>query len=423
MDKFIITTSWDDGSVEDLRLAQLLAKYEIPATFYVPIRGKNWKVMEDRQIRELSSEFEIGGHTLNHINLCSVSSKVAEKEVRRGKEKLEQVIGKKITSFAYPFGATNKIIKQLVGFADFNFARTIRLFETYVFDKLSAGTTMHAYNNHPLMRVVMGRGRFWGVGSIRKFFNSWDVVCKDYLDFCMENGGIFHLWGHSWEIEKHDNWSRLERIFKYINETTPKNLRCTNREVVSLLEAKKENYYANLDPRKYAQDLGFLNEFTKNYDRKGMRVLDIGCGRGDAAEYYKKASYMGIDTSQKFITYAQKNYRGDSLCEDYRKIPAEKFSKKFDLILILGLFEDHTNPVGEVANICKKFGRKGTKVLFTLHNAKSLRFKLTKAVQSFSGRLKFPHTSFTKEVLQNHFKNIQVEDKGPFLLARTTCCD
>jgi len=35
--KAVITTSWDDGSIFDLKLKDLLKRYSIPATFYVPV--------------------------------------------------------------------------------------------------------------------------------------------------------------------------------------------------------------------------------------------------------------------------------------------------------------------------------------------------------------------------------------------------
>jgi putative transposase len=37
MDKAVVTTSWDDGHPLDLKLAELLKKYDIPATLYMPM--------------------------------------------------------------------------------------------------------------------------------------------------------------------------------------------------------------------------------------------------------------------------------------------------------------------------------------------------------------------------------------------------
>jgi peptidoglycan/xylan/chitin deacetylase (PgdA/CDA1 family) len=37
MDKAVVTTSWDDGHPLDLKLAELLKKYDVPATLYMPM--------------------------------------------------------------------------------------------------------------------------------------------------------------------------------------------------------------------------------------------------------------------------------------------------------------------------------------------------------------------------------------------------
>jgi hypothetical protein len=44
-----------------------------------------------------------------------------------------------------------------------------------------------------------------------------EKIVTNYINHLLENGGCFHLWGHSWEIEKHGLWTRLEDIFKIIS--------------------------------------------------------------------------------------------------------------------------------------------------------------------------------------------------------------
>lgn len=36
------------------------------------------------------------------------------------------------------------------------------------------------------------------------------------FDYVYENGGIFHVFGHSWEIEKFNLWKDLEKLFRYL---------------------------------------------------------------------------------------------------------------------------------------------------------------------------------------------------------------
>jgi peptidoglycan-N-acetylglucosamine deacetylase len=36
------------------------------------------------------------------------------------------------------------------------------------------------------------------------------------FDRALRDGGVFHLWGHSWEIERNGDWDRLARVCEYI---------------------------------------------------------------------------------------------------------------------------------------------------------------------------------------------------------------
>lgn len=57
------------------------------------------------QVADLASKgIEIGGHTVNHPILASIEDDAAQKEIATGKQRLESIIGKPVTSFAYPNG-------------------------------------------------------------------------------------------------------------------------------------------------------------------------------------------------------------------------------------------------------------------------------------------------------------------------------
>ena len=36
------------------------------------------------------------------------------------------------------------------------------------------------------------------------------------FDRVLNMGGVFHLWGHSWEISQHNQWAALERVLAYV---------------------------------------------------------------------------------------------------------------------------------------------------------------------------------------------------------------
>ena len=96
----IITTSWDDGHPLDSKLSSLLLKNKIPGTFYIPLTNQENPVMNHEYIKNLSQNFEIGGHTLNHKVLTLLNDDEINYEISKGKEELEKICGE-VNSFAY----------------------------------------------------------------------------------------------------------------------------------------------------------------------------------------------------------------------------------------------------------------------------------------------------------------------------------
>lgn len=211
--QIIVTTSWDDGHKMDLRLAKLLKKYKVAGTFYISKSevefGKN-SLLTEVDIKNLSNNFEIGAHTMKHNHLNGVSAKKAEREIKDSKLYLEKLTGKSVNSFCYPYGEYNQQVSAIVKEAGFKISRTVERFKTEIgTDKFSLPTTVHAYTH------------FKDVGNpivIAKYkTNDWEILAKKQFDSVLKKGGVFHLWGHSWEIDKHNDWEKLERVLKYIS--------------------------------------------------------------------------------------------------------------------------------------------------------------------------------------------------------------
>lgn len=219
--KKIVTTSWDDGHKLDVRLAALLQKYHIAATFYVSPASREFSktdLLAAREIRLLSENFEIGGHTLHHPNLARVPLNRAIDDIKAGKDRLESIIGKQLLSFAYPYGAYTARVQKAVFDAGFAVARTTKRFslvgayrvldESALYSGRPAGglpTTVHVYTH---LSDIM---RWPSYRTIQ-----WPTLARYFFDQIMANGGVFHLWGHSWEIDRYDQWKNLEAILEYI---------------------------------------------------------------------------------------------------------------------------------------------------------------------------------------------------------------
>ena len=50
----------------------------------------------------------------------------------------------------------------------------------------------------------------------RQIYWNWDLLAMTMFDQVLTTGGVFHLWGHSWEIEHNKGRARLERVLSYI---------------------------------------------------------------------------------------------------------------------------------------------------------------------------------------------------------------
>lgn len=237
----IVTTSWDDGHPLDSRIAELLAKYGLKGTFYIPVKNDEHEVMDERGVLDISSRFEIGGHTENHVDLTSISAADAYKEIEGGKKMVEDILGRELKVFAYPRGRYNKNIKELVKRAGFSGARSASWFHGgYPEDLYCIHPTLHVYPHSSLVHIghllkelnikVLRDYLFFdrGVADLKSLTARW-------FDRIMSEGGILHIWGHSWEIEEFRLWMELEEIISYISQFKSV-VHMTNGEIISEME-------------------------------------------------------------------------------------------------------------------------------------------------------------------------------------------
>ncbi|MGN5161442.1 glycosyltransferase [Aeromonas dhakensis] len=136
--RYLMITA-DDGYQDNLtRMLPLLEKYGYKAVVYI-VTGEDhnrWDVehpthpdkpvslMNDDEIRTLgaSVHIEIGGHTLTHPRLSKLTSEQQLHQIQANKQKLEQLLGHSLLSFAYPYGDLNDGAKAQVSAAGYRYA-------------------------------------------------------------------------------------------------------------------------------------------------------------------------------------------------------------------------------------------------------------------------------------------------------------
>ena len=235
--QIIVTTSWDDGHKLDLKLAKLLKKYGIKGTFYISPKNREFReedLLSDDEIIKLNRDFEIGAHTMTHPRLTKIREREAFNEIIESKKYLENLIKKKVKCFCYPGGKYNNKVKELVKEAGFIVARTTeQILTTIPGDLFEFGTTIQVF---PLsIRAVCGEIKFAIKNNIKlipfMFTKDWAKIAKNTFDYVNQNGGVWHLWGHSWEIDKYNDWNKFEKVLSYISKR--KNVQyLTNYEII-----------------------------------------------------------------------------------------------------------------------------------------------------------------------------------------------
>lgn len=219
-----ITTSWDDGHVLDLKVAELLTRHGMTGTFYVP-RTAPRPVMPASALRRLASAFEIGGHTLGHVNLRTARPEVAEAEITGCRKWLEDTTGTSPRAFCPPGGKFNGTTVGMVAGAGYTSMRTVELLSCAAPARQAGigvmATTLQAYP-HPAggyLRNIARRGAWRNLGlylSVRPERQCWISSVRRLAAAAGRWGGYFHLWGHSWEVEECGMWGQLESVFELL---------------------------------------------------------------------------------------------------------------------------------------------------------------------------------------------------------------
>lgn len=246
MPERFVTVSIDDGAMTDLRTAELLSKYGLQATFYIPANNPERPVMPVSHIREISHQFEIGAHTLNHVTLTSLLAPQAWEEISGSKDWTEDVIGQPVRSFCYPRGKVNSLTHGLVRKAGFLGARTC-FFNLHTFPRnpFLWGVSTHAYSHSKAvqLRHAAWEGNFVGLLNFVRTYNSatdWQQHFLYGMDHVEQFGGIAHLYLHSWEIDELGQWAQLEAVFAAISRRDSFD-RLTNGALFQLWSGRHDN--------------------------------------------------------------------------------------------------------------------------------------------------------------------------------------
>lgn len=219
----VVTTSWDDGSLSDLKIAELSRSRGIRGTFYVPITHEHHRVLGHAELRSLRREgFEVGAHGLSHETLPDLPVQEIDRQVRMSKEILEDILGEPVQLFCYPRGRYDARVRRCVKQAGYRAARTIQMLAVDLsFDAFEMPTSLQAYpHRRPAYIKNLAKRRqisdLFHYATRLSGLHSWLEIAKELFDSVLREGGMWHLYGHSWEIEKLGLWDDLREILDYV---------------------------------------------------------------------------------------------------------------------------------------------------------------------------------------------------------------
>lgn len=136
-----VILTFDDGMADFFTEAlPILKQYTFPATLYITTAFVNgtcsWLRREGEATRPMltwehiaqiqAAGIECGAHSHTHPQLDMLSSSAAQYEIMTSKKLLEDALGQRITSFAYPYGYYTATTQRLVQAAGYTSACAVR---------------------------------------------------------------------------------------------------------------------------------------------------------------------------------------------------------------------------------------------------------------------------------------------------------
>lgn len=235
----VLTLSYDDGVVQDIRLIKILNKYGIKGTFnintglYLPeetTREKYYGRMKLSEAKEIysGSGHEVAVHALTHPFLERLKTDEVLTEILEDRRNIEQQYGTLARGMAYPYGTYSDEVIDVLGKCGICYSRTVKTTESFKFPEnwLALHPTCH-HKNPRLMELA------------KKFV---EEKCRYSSD-----NWLFYVWGHSYEFDNDDNWEVIENFAQYVGGREDV-WYATNIEVYDYIKAY-ENLQTSVDKK------------------------------------------------------------------------------------------------------------------------------------------------------------------------------
>lgn len=219
-----LTLSYDDGTVHDRTMVEILNRFKIKATFNLNsgLMQNNDMYIKPEEINELYTGHEVASHSFSHPHFENLLTGGAAHQIVTDRNQLENILQKPVQGFAYPYGyAESKDLHNVLESCGIRYARTT--LSTHNFDlpnnPLLWNPTCH-HSDGLLNKIIE---KFLIPDDIA---HPWRIRLK-----------LLYIWGHSYEFD--NRWQEFENICGMLsghNEVWY----ATNSEIIDYLSAYKQ---------------------------------------------------------------------------------------------------------------------------------------------------------------------------------------
>lgn len=230
-----VTFSYDDGVVQDKRLAEIFDRYGMKGTFNFNCTYRRTFNYTKEEIQDifLSKGHEIAVHGAYHRANGNTRPIEGIIDVLNCRLELEERCDRIIRGMAYPdtgitqmgnFGSYEKIKNYLVEL-DIAYARTLGGDnDSFMLPQDFHAWMPSAHHDNPQIMEY-----------IDKFLNL-DLSTNTY--HARRQSRLFYIWGHSFEFDRKDNWEHIEEICRRLSGND-EIWYATNMEIYEYVEAYK----------------------------------------------------------------------------------------------------------------------------------------------------------------------------------------
>lgn len=207
-----ITFSYDDCTLQDIRLTELFNKYGIKATFNVNsdlLGTKNELIREGvlvnhdkipaKDVKRIFEKHEIAVHTLTHPRLQDIEDdNEVIRQVEQDRIALSKLVDYEVVGMAYPCNGNDvdrvaDIIRRHTGV---KYART----------------TIPTMNFEPQTNLLQFNPTIHHVA-----FDDMFRLGEEFLALKPDTPKIYYIWGHSFEFDIFDTWNKMEDFLKMMS--------------------------------------------------------------------------------------------------------------------------------------------------------------------------------------------------------------